>query len=74
MTKFIYGTQEDLDEMLKAEAAVGGVAFNISEEELAPYFDTMHGLEIGKVVKGIVRQITDQEVLIDVSFKSRRRC
>lgn len=70
MTKFIHGTQEDLDEMLKAEAAVGAVSFDVTEEELAPYFDTMHGLEIGKVVKGIVRQITDQEVLIDVAFKS----
>ena len=70
MAKLIYGSEADLQEMLDAEKIAGAVGFATDEETLKPYFETMHGLEIGKVVQGTVRQITDQEVLIDVAFKS----
>ncbi len=70
MANLIYGTESDLQEMIAAEKASGATGFQTDEEILKPYFETMHGLEIGKVVKGIVQQITDQEALIDVAFKS----
>jgi small subunit ribosomal protein S1 len=70
MSKFIYGSEEDLLEMYRAEEEIGDRKIASDESVLSTYFDTMHGLQIGKVVKGIVRQINDQEALIDVAFKS----
>lgn len=70
MSKLIYGTEEDLLEMLQTEREFGEVAFDSDDEALAPYFESLSGLEVGKVVSGTVHQITDNEVVIDVAFKS----
>lgn len=69
MAKLIYGTEEDLLEMERAERDFGGELAS-DDSVLGAYLSTMQGLEVGKVVTGTIRQITDMEVLVDVAFKS----
>ena len=66
--KITYGDESILKEIEAAEARFEGRA--AEGEGVDQYFDTMSGLEPGKVVKGTVLKIDDQEVLVDVAFKS----
>jgi small subunit ribosomal protein S1 len=65
--KLLVGTEADLLEFNTSEDGR-------SEAELAallPQYDsTIHGFEEGKIVKGNVVRITDQDVFVDVHFKS----
>jgi small subunit ribosomal protein S1 len=70
MSNFIHGTDADLQEMLAAEAAFGMAGVVTGAQSNDSYTSTMSGLEVGKVVQGYIRQISDVEVLVDVSFKS----
>ena len=69
MTKIVYGSAEDLNEILAAEQGLGNVSALVGAA-LETYGASLDGLEEGKVVIGTVRQISDQDVLVDVNFKS----
>jgi small subunit ribosomal protein S1 len=69
MSKLIYGSEEDLLELMQAESTLGDIK-ELTDEELSGYGKTLDGLEEGKIVTGIIRHITDSEVLVDVNFKS----
>ena len=69
MANLKYGNIDDLKEMELAEAEFG-MSSEEAIEGLDNYFTTMSGLEVGKVVDGTVRQISEMEVLVDVAFKS----
>jgi len=69
MTKLAYGTAEDLNEILTAEQGLGSVSA-LQGAALQTYGASLDGLEEGKVVIGTVRQISDQDILVDVNFKS----
>lgn len=64
--KLKFGTEEDLQEILNAEKELG----SIQTSEAAEAYAGMEGLEAGKVVTGKISQVNDQEVLVDVNFKS----
>jgi small subunit ribosomal protein S1 len=64
--KILFGSQEDLDEILAAEAELG----KIKSSEAADVYAVMDCLEPGKLVVGKISHVDDQEVLIDVNFKS----
>ncbi len=66
MSQLKYGTQADLDEILEAEKELGSIGTNQAAEAYAG----MEGLEAGKVVTGKISQVNEQEVLVDVNFKS----
>lgn len=66
MSKILYGTQDDLKEILEAEAELG----SIGHKEAADVYAGMDCLEPGKLVCGKISQINEQEVLVDVNFKS----
>ncbi len=72
MSKFIYGDETTLREIEKVEAIAAGRADQMegADDNVNTYFDTLTGLEAGNVVKGTVLKIDDQEVLVDVAFKS----
>ena len=61
-----FGTQEDLDEIL---AAQGECSPNFRKAN-ADIYAGMDCLEQGKVVTGKISQVNDQEVLVDVNYKS----
>ena len=65
-TKLKFGTDADLQEILEAEKELGSIGSN----EAAEAYAGMEGLEAGKVVTGKISQVNDQEVLVDVNFKS----
>ena len=65
-TKLKFGTDADLQEILEAEKELGSIGTN----EAAEAYAGMEGLEAGKVVTGKISQVNDQEVLVDVNFKS----
>lgn len=69
MTKLAYGSAEDLNEILVAEQGLGNVSA-LQGAALLTYGASLDGLEEGKVVIGTVRQISDQDILVDVNFKS----
>lgn len=69
MSKIVYGTAEDLNEILAAEQGLGNVTA-LQGAALQTYGASLDGLEEGKVVIGTVRQISDQDILVDVNFKS----
>jgi small subunit ribosomal protein S1 len=69
MSNILHGSEEDLREIEAAMADFEEIK-EVDEESLAIYGDSLNVLEEQKVVTGIVRQITDSEVLIDVHFKS----
>jgi small subunit ribosomal protein S1 len=69
MANLKYGNIDDLKEMELAEAEFG-MSSDEAIEGLDHYFTTMSGLEVGKVVNGTVRQISEMEILVDVAFKS----
>lgn len=64
--KLKYGSEEDLNEILEAEAGLG----SIGGSEAAEVYSNMDCLESGKLVCGRISHVDDQEVLIDVNFKS----
>ncbi len=66
MSKILYGTQDDLKEILEAEAELG----SIGHKEAADIYAGMDCLEPGKLVCGKISQVNEQEVLVDVNFKS----
>lgn len=66
MSKILYGTQDDLKEILEAEAELG----SIGHKEAADVYAGMDCLEPGKLVCGKISQVNEQEVLVDVNFKS----
>lgn len=66
MSQLKYGTDADLQEILEAEKELGSIGTNQAAEAYAG----MEGLEAGKVVTGKISQVNDQEVLVDVNFKS----
>jgi len=61
-----FGTQEDLDEILAAQ----GECSPDFRKQNADIYAGMDCLEQGKVVTGKISQVNDQEVLIDVNYKS----
>jgi small subunit ribosomal protein S1 len=67
MTKLLYGTEDDLREIESANdfRSEGDIS-----EKLSDYEGTMTGLEEGKIVKGEVVRITDNDVYVDIRFKS----
>ncbi|NLB63765.1 MAG: 30S ribosomal protein S1 [Fibrobacter sp.] len=67
--KLIKGTQEDLEEILAAEEDLGNL-IDLKGEALEIYGDSLEGVEEGKVVIGTIREVYDNSVLVDVSFKS----
>lgn len=69
MSKLVYGNAEDLNEILAAQQGLGNVVA-LEGEALKIYGSSLEGLEEGKVVIGTVRQISEQDVLVDVNFKS----
>ncbi len=62
------GSQEDLDEILKAEEANEGEA--VSAESLETYNQTLKDFKEEVVIEGIIRQVNDLEVFVDVKGKS----
>lgn len=66
MSKILYGTQDDLKDILEAEAELG----SIGHKEAADVYAGMDCLEPGKLVCGKISQVNEQEVLVDVNFKS----
>lgn len=66
MSNILYGTQDDLKEILEAEAELG----SIGHKEAADVYAGMDCLEPGKLVCGKISQVNEQEVLVDVNFKS----
>lgn len=66
MSQLKYGTDADLEEILAAEKELG----SIDSDKAAEAYAGMEGLEAGKVVTGKISQVNDQEVLVDVNFKS----
>lgn len=66
MSQLKYGTDADLEEILAAERELG----SIDSDKAAEAYAGMEGLEAGKVVTGKISQVNDQEVLVDVNFKS----
>lgn len=66
----LFGSPDDLSEMLALEAAFDISNNTVQGTEMEEYFSTLSGLEVGKVVDGVIRQVSDQEVLVDVNFKS----
>lgn len=66
MSQLKYGTEADLEEILAAEKELG----SIGSDNAAEAYAGMEGLEAGKVVTGKISQVNDQEVLVDVNFKS----
>jgi small subunit ribosomal protein S1 len=67
MSKLLYGTQEDLNE-------IENISDFLSEQELADilpaYEHTFQGLEEGKLIKGNVVRVTSGDVYVDIGFKS----
>ncbi|MCF0215962.1 MAG: 30S ribosomal protein S1 [Fibrobacteraceae bacterium] len=61
-----FGTQSDLDEILAAQAENSP---NFRKQN-ADVYAGMDCLEQGKLVTGNISQVNDQEVLIDVNYKS----
>ena len=61
-----FGTQEDLEEILAAQ----GECSPDFRKQNADIYAGMDCLEQGKVVTGKISQVNDQEVLIDVNYKS----
>ncbi len=66
MSQLKYGTQEDLDEILAAQ----GECSPDFRKANADIYAGMDCLEQGKLVTGKISQVNDQEVLIDVNYKS----
>lgn len=66
MSNILYGTQDDLKEILEAEAELG----SIGHKEATDVYAGMDCLEPGKLVCGKISQVNEQEVLVDVNFKS----
>src|SRR5574344_1933570 len=66
MSKLLYGNESDLDEILAAEGENG----DLKSKAPAEAYAGMDGLEAGKVTVGTISQVTEQEVLVDVHFKS----
>lgn len=70
MANLLFGSSDDLSEMLALESAFDISNNSVKGTEMEEYFSTLSGLEVGKVVEGTIRQISDTEVLVDVNFKS----
>lgn len=66
MSKLIYGTESDLNEILEAQSELN----SLNAQKAAEIYAGMDCLEEGKVVIGKISQINEQEVLVDVNFKS----
>jgi small subunit ribosomal protein S1 len=63
--KLIFGTPEDLRDFMVEEESI------VSNQQLADMYETtIKGVEEGKVVKGRILKITDNEVFVDINFKS----
>jgi len=62
------GSQEDLDEILGVEALNKGVS--VSEAELDVYNKTLKDFKEDVVIEGIIRQVNDAEVFVDIKGKS----
>lgn len=70
MANLLFGSVDDLSEMIALESAFDISNNSVKGTEMEEYFNTLSGLEVGKVVEGTIRQISDTEVLVDVNFKS----
>ena len=70
MTKLLWGSEEDLKEFEEVELNSGFGFNSLDENEVEQYLPTLNGLEVGKVVKGVVKEVTEKDVIIDISFKS----
>ncbi len=62
------GSQDDLNEILNAEQENKGIA--VSNEALEVYNKTLNDFKEEVVIEGIIRQVSDLEVFVDVKGKS----
>jgi len=62
------GSQEDLDEILNTERENKGVV--VSTESMEAYNQTLKDFKEEVVVEGIIRQVNDLEVFVDIKGKS----
>jgi len=62
------GSQEDLNEILNAEAENRGI--EISDSDINVYNKTLKDFKEDVVIEGIIRQVNDLEVFVDVKGKS----
>jgi small subunit ribosomal protein S1 len=62
------GSQEDLNEILSAEEENKGIT--VPAEALETYNQTLKDFKEEVVIEGIIRQVNDQEVFVDVKGKS----
>jgi len=69
MSKILFGSDADLAEILEAQAGLGYIG-SLKGATQETYGASLEGLEEGKVVVGRVSQVNEQEVLVDVNFKS----
>jgi small subunit ribosomal protein S1 len=69
MSNILFGNDADLAEILEAQAGLGFIG-SLKGATQETYGASLEGLEEGKVVVGRVSQVNDQEVLVDVNFKS----
>ncbi len=69
MSKILFGNDADLAEILEAQAGLGSIGALKGASQEA-YGASLEGLEEGKVVVGRISQVNEQEVLVDVNFKS----
>ncbi|MFC1584496.1 30S ribosomal protein S1 [Fibrobacterota bacterium] len=67
MTKLLYGTEEELQEI---ESVTAFRSEKEITETFPEYEGTLVGLEEGKIVKGEIVRVTDNDVYVDVRFKS----
>jgi small subunit ribosomal protein S1 len=67
MAKLLYGTEEDLKDFDTTEEfhSQGEI-----QEVISDYDKTLSGLEEGKLVQGEIVRITDNDVYVDINFKS----
>ncbi len=64
--KLLYGSEEDLREF----DAAAGIADEARQALLAQYDATMGAYKEGSIVKGQVIRVTDNDVFVDIKFKS----
>jgi small subunit ribosomal protein S1 len=66
MSTIVYGSEEDL----KAFEQEAGLSDAARQEKFQQYDVTLKGFAEGSIVKGTVVRVTDDDVFVDISFKS----
>ena len=67
-TKLLYGTEEDLKEF---DSEDGRILSDADREQILQQYDaTLRGYKEGSIVKGVVVRVTNDDVFVDINFKS----